>query len=213
MLGLNSDGTPVLFVVIEPENRDRQHVRAPSTSSFRVPACTDSFGYDTCSVRQYEPLPRFHRPARWDAERIRRVAEDVAVALEAVLAPAPAVPAHWRPIHGDYVPWNLREDDEGQLWLLDWEDSRWGPPLADLVRYVVAYYSLGSSSAERIARAVREVVGPVPDTALLEVAAFWLSHENLQIDQQAGTQTRGQVKDAARAAREVAAFRVLAMPR
>ena len=96
-------------------------------------------------------------------------------------APAgPGTPAHWRPIHGDYVPWNLREDDRGQLWLLDWEDARWGPPLADLVRYIVAYHSLGWSSADRIATVVRRTVGAESVEALLEVATFWLSHENLQ---------------------------------
>ena len=211
MLGLTAKGIPSLFVVVEPENHDRDHVRAPSTSSFRVPACTDHFAYEKWSVRQYEALPRFHRPARWDAERIRQVAEDVSEALQGVLAAPPGTPPHWRPMHGDYVPWNLREDDDGQLWLLDWEDARWGPPLADLVRYVVAYHSLGSSSADGIAGAVRGVVGPVPAASLLEVAAFWLSHENLQIDERAGTPTRGKAKDSARAAREVAAFRVLAM--
>ena len=43
-----------------------------------------------------------------------------------VLPRADGIPPHWRPIHGDYVPWNLREDDRGQLWLLDWEDAGGG---------------------------------------------------------------------------------------
>ena len=138
------------------------------------------------------------------------MAEDVSLALEGLLPLPAGTPAHWRPMHGDYVPWNLREDPRGQLWLIDWEDARWGPPLADLVRYVVAYHSLGWSSADRIATAVRRTVGAEPVEALLEVARFWLSHENLQPGEHQETLTRGKAKDSARAAREVAAFRVLA---
>ena len=209
MLGLDSLGTPCWFVVIEPKERDDFRSRVLSTRSFRITECVDSFVYDVWSVRQYEPLPRFHRPARWNPARIRRVAEDVSLALNGVLPPVVGIPPHWRPIHGDYVPWNLREDDQGQLWLLDWEHARWGPPLADLVRYVVAYHSLIGSSVDRIANVVRRTVGPQSLEALLEVATFWLSHENLQPSERE-TSTRRKVKDSARTAREVAAFRVLA---
>ena len=210
MLGLDSRGIAQWFVVIEPIETARLRGREPSTHSFRVTTCVDSFSYEGWSVRQYEPLPPFHRPARWNAERMRRVAEDVALALEGVLAPVQGIPPHWRPIHGDYVPWNLREDDSGQLWLLDWEDARWGPPLADLVRYVVAYHSLRWSSPDRIAAVVKRTIGDASAEALLEVATFWLSHANLQPSDQAETLTRGKAKDSARAAREVAALRVLA---
>jgi glycosyltransferase involved in cell wall biosynthesis/thiamine kinase-like enzyme len=210
MLGLDRMGTPSCFVVIEPNKRDDFRSRVASTGSFRVAACVDSFVYEAWSVRQYEPLPRFHRPASWNPARIRRVAQDVSVALTGVLAPAVGTPSHWRPIHGDYVPWNLREDDRGQLWLLDWEDARWGPPSADLVRYIVAYHSLGWSSADRIATIVKRTVGEQSIPLLLEVAKFWLSHENLQPSEDQGTLTRGKAKDTARAAREVAAFHVLA---
>jgi glycosyltransferase involved in cell wall biosynthesis len=210
VLGLSPDGMPRLFVAVEPEMLANLHGRVPSTRSFRVTACTDSFSHESWSVRQYEPLPRFHRPAKWNAEKMWRVAEDVSLALEGVLPRADGIPAHWRPIHGDYVPWNLREDDRGQLWLLDWEDAGWGPPLADLVRYVVAYESLGWSSPARIAAIVKRTVGPQSVGALLEVATFWLSHANLQPNQSDRALTRRKAKDSARAAREVAAFRVLA---
>jgi glycosyltransferase involved in cell wall biosynthesis len=209
MLGIDHMGTIRWFVVVEPKEADDFRSRVPSTRSFRVTACVDSFVHDAWSVRQYEPLPLFHRPAQWNPGRIRRVAEDVSVALNGVLPPVVGIPPHWRPIHGDYVPWNLREDDQGQLWLLDWEHARWGPPLADLVRYVVAYHSLGWSSVDRIASVVRRTVGPESLEALLEVATFWLSHENLQLSEQEML-TRQKAKDSARAAREVAAFRVLA---
>ena len=142
---------------------------------------------------------------------MQRVAEEASLTLEKVLARPPDLPAHWRPIHGDYVPWNVREDDRGELWLLDWEDAGWGPPLTDLVRYVVAYHSLGWSSPERIAGIVKTTVGQTESVeTLIEVATFWLSHANLQLGDTAESVPRRKAKDSTRAAREVAAFRVLA---
>src|SRR4029453_18464577 len=82
-LGLDFDGIPQLFVVIEPDSDVYRPVRP--FRSFRVPACTGSFRHERWSVRQYEPLPRFHRPATWDAQKMRRVAEDASRALEEVL--------------------------------------------------------------------------------------------------------------------------------
>ena len=105
-----------------------------------------------------------------------------------MLPPAVGIPPHWRPIHGDYVPWNLREDSSGQLWLLDWEDAGWGPPLADFVRYIVAYHSLSRwrSPTESPTLSIR-TVGAESLDVLLEVATFWLSHPNLQLDTNDGT--------------------------
>jgi thiamine kinase-like enzyme len=211
MLGLNRDRTPRLFAVVEPQSKRDLRSRLRSTPSFRITACTDSFSYERWSVRQYEPLPRLHRPAHWDPHRIRRVADDVANALDGLIARPAGTPAHWRPMHGDFVPWNLREDSSGQFWLLDWEDAGWGPPLADIVRYVVAYHSLRGMSPDRIAEAVRKTIGPQSRDSLFEVARFWLSHPNLQPGQPDQVVTRRKAKDSERAAREVAAFRALAV--
>ena len=211
MLGLDSMGKPCWFVVIEPKEKDDFRSRVRSTRSFRITACVDSFVYDAWSVRQFEPLPRFHRPARWNPARIRRVAEDVSLALNGVLPPAVGIPKHWRPMHGDYVPWNLREDSSGQLWLIDWEDAGWGPPLADFVRYIVAYHSLSRwRSPAGIADIVIRTVGADSLDVLLEVATFWLSQPNLQLDADDRTSTYRETRDTTRQAREAAAFRALA---
>jgi len=207
MLGLDGDGTPRVFVVVDPHGRTNLTDRIPSTRSFRVITCIDRFSYENWSVRLYEPLPRLHRPAQWDAARIRCVSEEVSLALEHLLPRADGIPRHWRPMHGDFVPWNLREDSLGQLWLLDWEDAGWGPPLADFVRYVVAYHSLGWMSPTRIAAVVTKTVGLESLPALAEVASFWLSHRNIDPGGNSASFTRR--RDSARAARELAAFRVI----
>jgi aminoglycoside phosphotransferase (APT) family kinase protein len=112
-------------------------------------------------------------------------------------------------MHGDFVPWNLREDSLGQLWLLDWEDAGWGPPLADFVRYVVAYHSLGWTGPARIAAVVERIVGLESLPALAEVASFWLSHRNIDPEESGASVTRQLAKESARAGREIAAFRAI----
>jgi glycosyltransferase involved in cell wall biosynthesis len=209
-LALDVDDTPRHFVVVAPETRHGLLDRLRSTSSFRVTACTDSFAYGGWSVRQYEPLPPFHRPAKWNPERMRQVAEDVSRALEHVLTRPDGIPAHWRPMHGDYVPWNLREDKRGQLWLIDWEDAGWAPPLADLVRYVIAHQSLKWNRLGRIAAAVRLTLAGASADAVAEVARFWLSHPNLQPSASNRARTRREARDAERAALEIAALRLVA---
>jgi len=209
MLGLLPDGTPHSFVVVKSDHRSDVHDRIRSTPSFRITACTHAFQHDGWSVRQYEPLPRLHGPARWNVDRIRRVAADVPHALEGLLPRLDDIPRHWQPMHGDFVPWNLREDATGQLWLLDWEDSGWGPPLADLLRYVVAHHSLGWHNGSQIAKIVRRTLRAESPDARLEAALFWLSHPNLQLNE-SHPLTRRKAKDTARAERERAAFRALA---
>jgi len=209
MLGLDQDGAPRVFVVVEPPNRETVTDRLPATRSFRVATCIDSFCEDRWSVRSFEPLPRLHRPARWDSSRIQRVSEEVSRVLEPLLPRVDGIPAHWRPMHGDFVPWNLREDSQGQLWLLDWEDAGWGPPYADLVRYIVAYHSLGWTRPTRIAAVVAQTVGRESLPALAEVASFWLSHRNIDPEESGASVTRSRAKDSARAAREVAALQAI----
>jgi glycosyltransferase involved in cell wall biosynthesis/thiamine kinase-like enzyme len=209
MLGLDGDGEPRGFVVVEPQNRETLTERLRATRSFRVATCLDSFCDDRWSVRLYEPLPRLHRPARWNASRIRRVSEEVSHVLEGLLPRVEGIPSHWRPMHGDFVPWNLREDSQGQLWLLDWEDAGWGPPLADLVRYAVAYHSLGWNRPARIAAVVAQTVGVESLPALAEVASFWLSHRNIDPEEARASMTRRRAKESARAARELAALRAI----
>lgn len=64
--------------------------------------------------------------------------ESVMGELRSALANAPrppGTPEHWEPMHGDFTPWNLRETRTGELTLVDWEYSGWGPPGADEMLY------------------------------------------------------------------------------
>jgi glycosyltransferase involved in cell wall biosynthesis len=205
-LALDDSGRPLFFVSIEPRERASVHPKV-SGGSFRVPACLESYVRAGWQVRVVEPLPRYHRATGWDPRLIARVAGDVPRALAGVLPRPDGVPEHWIPVHGDFVPWNLRRGPGGQLWLVDWEDACWGPPGADLVRYLVAGESLRRSTPEATAQAARREIDSSTD--LRDVAGFWLRHRNLG----AGIgpdQPRGTTRDAIRGAREISAFRVLA---
>ena len=79
------------------------------------------------------PLPPgLHGPAR------RPPLADILADIDTALGSLPRsseTPAHWRPMHGDFAPWNLRTLAGGGLALIDWEAAGWGPPGADRVFY------------------------------------------------------------------------------
>lgn len=84
--------------------------------------------------------------------------------IEAALAalPRPAeIPTHWRPMHGDFTPWNLRWAAPRTLYLYDWEEAGWGPPGADEVLFRATHAVLRGGS------------DPGPCEAI-EAIDFWL---------------------------------------
>lgn len=91
-----------------------------------------------------------HRPAM-DVDP-EAVAEEVAGALEGLPRP-PGIPAGWRPMHGDFTPWNLRRRSDGRLVLVDWEAAGWGPPGSDAVLFRSVRAALGGKPAGRVPEA------------------------------------------------------------
>jgi len=206
-LALDGSGTPIFFLSIEPDERAGVHPDF-SAPSFRVPTRLDAFVCDGWHVRVVEPLPKYHKATRWDPQRIGRVHDDIPRALDGLLPRPPGAPPHWIPLHGDFVPWNLRQSGDGMLWLVDWEDACWGPPYADLVRYVVASQSLKAAAPSGIVRAARRATDDAVD--LEEVATFWLHHRNLGAGLGNHERPRGTARDVARGARETRALRIMA---
>jgi hypothetical protein len=79
------------------------------------------------------PMPsQPHRPARRPA--LDDIIGDIQDRVGATVGHGDA-PAHWAPMHGDLTPWNLRQVSRRGLWLLDWDEAGWGPPMADQVYY------------------------------------------------------------------------------
>ncbi|MDQ3147497.1 MAG: phosphotransferase, partial [Actinomycetota bacterium] len=91
--------------------------------------------------------PRPHRPAR--RPPLAAIVGDIQARLRSSLAPAD-VPPQWAPMHGDLTPWNLRLLGRSELWLLDWEEAAWGPPLADEVYFAATAALLLGSPPRRL---------------------------------------------------------------
>lgn len=96
-----------------------------------------------------------HRPPK--PERVAVVVEDVSRSLGAIPRPT-SVPHDWEPMHGDFAPWNLREQRGMGLILFDFEHAGWAPPLADLVFYAAACSALGMTVPSLDGRALSSAV-------------------------------------------------------
>lgn len=164
---LLQDGRPRAFVKLRQEGarlelseRVLTALAAAPSRHFHAPAPLASGTEDGWDWLALSPMPLFpHRPPRHPP--LARLVEDLQDRLAPVLDDE-AVPSHWRPMHGDLTPWNLRRVGPWALWLLDWEEVGWGPPGADEVYYAAtASVLLGSR--------------PTPPPAGTEAIRFWRS--------------------------------------
>jgi hypothetical protein len=80
-------------------------------------------------------LPGRHRIAK--DPPLGMITDDIHRALQPLPCP-PDTPPHWKPMHGDLVPINLRDAGNGRMVLYDWESVAWAPPGADQVMYRAA---------------------------------------------------------------------------
>ena len=166
MVLLLSRSGPVAFVKLRErddgdvgnESRALRRVRSFGPRSFSVPGVLleQTLGDWTYLALEALPPKRHGVPKR---PPLDAVVEEIAAALAEQPRP-PGVPAHWRPMHGDLTPSNLRELPGGRLVLFDWEDAGWGPPEADAALYRATTAALGSAT-------------PAP-TAAEEAVDFWL---------------------------------------
>ncbi len=157
-------GRPRAFVKLRPEDADLRverealgRVAAYGPRHFFAPRIVADGRVGAWSFLATEPLPpRIHRPPRRvDLEAVAGEASEALSGLE----PPEGGPREWRPMHGDFTPWNLRRLSDGRLALLDWEEAGYGPPGADVVLY----------------QATRAVIDgrPPPPTDRVEAVDFW----------------------------------------
>lgn len=131
---------PVAFVKLRPAGSNLDHewrameaVWRSGPTAFVVPA---PMGF--ASVGPWAYLATAALPPRPHRAPVHPPLDDILRDIEAGLASVPrpvGTPPHWRAMHGDFTPWNLRQLDTGGLVLLDWEAAGWGPPGADDVLY------------------------------------------------------------------------------
>jgi len=163
------EGRPVGFLKLreDPAELDREHRAVAAFTggrpeTFRLPRVRErgeTAGWHWMVMEAMPPRPA--GPARRVA--LPRLVAEIQHHLGPALHRPPGTPAHWRPMHGDLTPWNLRRCGPGLPWLIDWEDAAWAPPGADLVYYTV-------TSAAVLGRRLRTSPGPGP----VEAVEFWL---------------------------------------
>lgn len=148
MLLLIHLGRPIAFVKLWKGNGSALHAEAQAQSavwrfqpnSFRVPeprALGEQSGWHYFAAA---PLPaRPHRVPK--KPPLNLIVGEIDAALADIARP-PKIPGHWRPMHGDLTPWNLRQFPDRTLVLIDWENSGWGPPGADEVLYKASIAAL-----------------------------------------------------------------------
>ena len=147
------DGGPVAFVKLRQGPDESFALEAGAHAdvwrfaprSFSVP---EPLGVDHCCDWHFFAAralpPGLHRPA--DDPPLSVIVGEISEALGR-LPPAADTPSHWRPMHGDFTPWNLRSLG-GPLWLIDWEEAAWGPPGADEVLYRASSAALQGRSSD-----------------------------------------------------------------
>lgn len=148
-------GSPIAFVKLRQgdcgslanERRALDAVWSYRPRAFQVP---EPLTLGTAGSWHYlvaAPLaPGLHRPPR--NPPLRAIVAEVEAALAGLPRPV-ETPDHWRPMHGDFAPWNLRQVRGESLVLIDWEDAGWAPPGADEVFYQATRAALGHRHPDR----------------------------------------------------------------
>lgn len=142
---------------LEMERRALEMLNTVEPETFRPPRLlggASSGGVDFVLLSAV--LEGSHRPPR--RPPLDEIVREIQVALGQLPKP-PDTPCDWRPMHGDFTPWNLRQVGD-RISLIDWESAGWGPPFADQTLYVAA------SEALRLRRPARSW-NP-------EACSFWL---------------------------------------
>lgn len=199
------------FVQIRPE---QEFFPYPEDQmwAFRFPRAIGETFLDGWHARLLEPLPGFHRPYGWNPDVLTEIASQASNTLTGLLSRPEGTPDHWHPIHGDLTPWNVRVDGRGQVWLIDWERARFGPPLADVFRYAITDATLAMIEPETVAADVALRLGGT-SLALREAARFWLSDpifSDVEDLRQENDRQRGNDSDGGRGVVEYDAIRILA---
>ena len=120
-------------VSLSNEGRATEAVWSYRPRAFQVPEPLRSGSAGGWHYLASAPLPGgLHRPP--SNPPLAAILEEVDAALAGLPRPR-ETPDHWRPMHGDFTPWNLRQLRGESLVLVDWENAGWAPPAADEVFY------------------------------------------------------------------------------
>lgn len=146
-LALDSAGQPLAFAKLLNTAAPQlpamvsETLSSTQTQSFRVPAMMAEGTFEGWIYRLLEPLPEGPtRPPGFDPQRLGEIVDEFHGVLADLPRPAGAA---WSDVlcHADLTPRNLRVASDGNWWLFDWDNVRWGPRLSDELRYWCAWFA------------------------------------------------------------------------
>jgi hypothetical protein len=133
---------------------------ARPASSFHIPALLAHGRFEDMAYQMHAPLPEGgHRQPDPEPTGIERVIDELQSRLAALPRP-PDTPDHYVPVHRDFLAINLRRGADGHLWLIDWDNVGWGPPLTDELAFWMGGVArrlgpTGIRQAEQVLRLLR----------------------------------------------------------
>ncbi|NNC92568.1 MAG: phosphotransferase [Acidimicrobiia bacterium] len=133
---------------------------ARPAGSFHIPALLAHGRFEDMAYQMHAPLPSGgHRQPEPEPTGIERVIDELQSRL-AALPRAAGTPEHYVPVHRDFLAINLRRGADGHLWLIDWDNVGWGPPLTDELAFWMGgvarrFGRTGIRQAEHVLRLLR----------------------------------------------------------
>jgi hypothetical protein len=176
---LDHRGAPVGFVKITEGPRsalamamDRSFATSPPQTFLALETLLDD-RLDGISFRMLAPLPEGpHHPPPLEPRRVRAIIDEFQ-AVSDVDRPT-GTPSHHVICHGDMTPRNLRVLADGHWVLFDWDAVRWGPRLADELRYwCAALVYRGAADVDRAAEQVVALLRERGDDTEVQEASVW----------------------------------------
>lgn len=148
-------------------------------STFRTPRLLTHGRFEAMAFQMHEPLPSGgHRQPKPDPQLIESVIDDVQSRL-AVLPKPGGTPKHYVPVHRDFLAINLRRASDGNLYLIDWDNVGWGPPLTDELAFWMGGLArrIGPTGPRRVAQVLILLRRRGDDAQIREAIEWRLGHK------------------------------------
>ena len=152
----------------------QEKLTAQTPATFRIPQLLGHGRFDDMAYQLHETLPAGrHRQPDFDPNLVHEVIDELQDRLSSLPRP-PGTPGSYVPAHTDFLSINLRRASDGNLWLIDWDNVNWAPPLTDELAYWMGGFArrFGPTSPRRVEQ-VRELLRARGTDEQIATAIAW----------------------------------------
>jgi hypothetical protein len=152
---------------------------ADPARSFHIPALLAHGRFEDMAYHMHAPLPGGgHRQPKPDPDVIEAVIDELQSKLAGLPGPD-GTPDHFVPVHRDFLAINLRRASDGHLWLIDWDNVGWGPPLTDELAFWMGGVArrFGPTGNRRIVQTLELLRRRGSDEQIREAIEWRLGHK------------------------------------